>query len=107
MPAIGATNIGMIVHGSVRRPASSGDSPCVTWKNWASRKIEPKTPKYIANETPLEALKARERKKRIGSIGAGERSSQATKAARSAAPAISAPSTVVEVQPSSAPRTMP
>ena len=59
-PAIGATNIGMIVHGSVRRPASSGESPCTTWKNWASRKIEPKTPKYIANETPLEAEKARD-----------------------------------------------
>ncbi len=106
-PAIGATNIGMIVHGSVRRPASRGEKPCTTWKNCASRKIEPKTPKYIANETPLEAEKAREPKKRIGSIGAGVRSSQATNAARLNAPASSAPSTVVLVQPSSAPRTMP
>jgi hypothetical protein len=55
----------------------------------------------------LEALNARERKKRIGSIGAGERSSQATKATRKAAPAMIAPNTVGEVQPSSAPRTMP
>ena len=88
-PAIGATSIGMPVQGSVRRPASSGDMCCVTWKNWASRKIEPKTPKYIANETPLEAAKARERKKRIGSIGAGVRSSQTTNAASRIAPAIS------------------
>ncbi len=106
-PAIGATNIGIAVHGSVRSPASSGERPCVTWKNWASRKIEPNTPKYIANETPLEAAKARERKNRIGSIGAGARSSQATKPARNTAPPISEPSTVPDVQPSSAPRTMP
>ena len=79
----------------------------MTWKNCASRKIEPKTPKYIANETPLEALNARERKKRIGSIGAGARSSQATKAPSAIAPPIIAPSTVLDVQPSSAPRTMP
>ena len=107
-PAIGATKIGIAVHGSVRRPASSGDIPCVTWKNWASRKIEPKTPKYIANETPLEAAKARERKKRIGSIGAGVRSSQATKRGQQdRAGDERAEHGASSVQPSSAPRTMP
>ena len=93
-PAIGATSIGIAVHGSVRRPASSGERPCAVWKNWASRKIEPNMPKNIANETPLVAAKARERKKRIGSIGAGARSSQATKRGERAAPASSATITV-------------
>jgi hypothetical protein len=79
----------------------------VTWKNWASRKIEPKTPKYIASDTTLTAAKPRERKKRSGSIGCGARASHTRNATTSAAPAISAPSTEVLVQPSSAPRTMP
>jgi hypothetical protein len=79
----------------------------VTWKNWASRKIEPKTPKYIANDTPLTALNARERKKRSGSIGCRARCSHTRNATMKAAPRISEPSTVGLVQPSSAPRTMP
>ena len=48
-------------------------------------------PKYIASETPLVAAKARERKKRIGSIGSFWRSSQTTNATSSSAPAISEP----------------
>ena len=48
----------MPVHGSVRSPASSGESPCAVWKNWARKKIEPNTPKYMANETALVAAKA-------------------------------------------------
>ena len=79
----------------------------MTWKNWASRKIEPKTPKYIASEATLTALKARERKNRSGSIGSGVRDSWTRKAASSNTPAISDARTVVLVQPSSAPRTMP
>ena len=64
----------------------------MTCRNGASRKIEPKTPKDITKPTPLAAANVRERKKRIGSIGCGARSSQATNAATSAAPAISEPS---------------
>lgn len=45
-PAIGATRIGMAVHGSVLRPASSGEYPWTTWKNCASRKTDPNIPKY-------------------------------------------------------------
>src|SRR3954453_20786774 len=81
MPAIGATKIGIAVHGSVRSPASSGEYPCAVWKNCASRKIDPNAPKNIANDTPLVAANARERKSRIGSIGAAARSSHATNAA--------------------------
>ena len=79
----------------------------MTCRNGASRKIEPNTPKDITKPTPLAAANVRERKKRIGSIGCGARSSQATNAATSAAPAISEPRISVEVQPSSLPRTMP
>ena len=79
----------------------------MTWKNWASRKIEPKTPKYIASETTLTELNARDLKNRSGSIGSLARDSQTRKAAISTAPAISEDSTVVLVQPSSEPRTMP
>ncbi len=74
-PATGATNIGISVHGSVSRPACSGVWPCATWKYWASRKIDPKTPKNIASETALVALKARERNSDIGSIGCAARRS--------------------------------
>ena len=107
IPAIGATSIGMPVHGSVRMPASSGDMPCVTCRNGASRKIEPKTPKNMMKPTPLAAANVRERKKRIGSIGFGARSSQATNAPTSATPAASEARIVGLVQPSSLPRTMP
>jgi hypothetical protein len=79
----------------------------VTWKNWASRKIEPKTPKYIASDVALTALNVRERKNRSGSIGSAARASQTRKVTTRVAPAISEDSTVVLVQPSSAPRTMP
>ena len=85
-PAIGATIIGIPVHGSVRRPASSGPYPCAVWKNWLSRKIAPKVPKNIANESPLVALNARERNIRIGSIGSRARNSQRTNAASSRTP---------------------
>ena len=51
--------------------------------------------------------KPRLRKKRIGSIGAGERSSQATKAPRSSSPAAIEAITVVLVQPSACARTIP
>ena len=53
------------------------------------------------------AAKARLRKKRIGSIGAGARSSHATKAASSTAPAPIDASTVGLVQPSACERTIP
>ena len=61
----------------------------------------------MASDTPLEAANARERKNRIGSIGAGARSSHATNAASATTPVPSAPTTVPDVQPSVSPRTMP
>ena len=79
----------------------------MTCRNGASRKIEPNTPKDITKPTPLAAANVRERKKRIGSIGCGARSSQATNATTSAAPATSEATISVLVQPSSLPRTMP
>ena len=75
-PAIGATNAGIAVHGSVRRPDWNGLRPWTTWKNWTRRNTAPKTPKYIRNETALAALKPRLRKKRSGSIGDLVRDSQ-------------------------------
>ena len=77
-PAIGATKIGIAVHGRMRRPAWSGEYPCMTWKNCASKKIEPNIPKNISSEAPLAAANVRLRKKRSGSIGSGARSSQRT-----------------------------
>ena len=72
----------------------------MVWKNWASRKIDPNTPKYIANDRPLVAANPRERKNRIGSIGAGARSSQATKAITKAIPTANEVRIVALVQPS-------
>ena len=106
-PAIGATSIGMPVQGSVRSPASSGEYCWTDWKNCASRKIAPKMPKVIASDTPLVAAKARERKKRIGSIGAGVRSSWATNATTRSVPTAIEPTTSGEPQPAALPRTMP
>ena len=99
-PAIGATNIGMIVHGSTRSPDSSGEKPCAVWKNCVSRKIEPNIPKYMRSDAAFAAANARLRKKRIGSIGCGVRSSQPTKAASPSAPIAREPRMVGLVQPS-------
>ena len=67
----------------------------------------PKIPNVIASDTPLVAAKARERKKRIGSIGSAARSSQATKAASSTAPAAIEATTSAMPQPAGLPRTTP
>ena len=64
-------------------------------------------PKYISSDAAFDAAKARLRKKRIGSIGADVRSSQATKLATSTAPAPSATRIWGSVQPSVLPRTSP
>ena len=64
----------------MRTPASKAEYPCTVCRNWASRKIDPKMPKFMISETPLVALKARLRNRRSGSIGAGARRSQATNA---------------------------
>ena len=106
-PATGATNIGIAVHGSVSRPDSSGERPCTVWKNCDRKKIDPKTPKNIANDTALVAEKARLRKKRSGSIGSGARRSQSRNAASSATPAVIEPTTIGFVHPSSPARTIP
>ena len=106
-PAIGAISIGMAVQGSVATPARSGEYPCTSCRYWVSRKIEPNMPKYISSDAAFDAAKARLRKKRIGSIGADVRSSQATKLATSTAPAPSATRIWGSVQPSVLPRTSP
>ena len=55
-----------------------------------SRKIEPNIPKNMNREETLPSEKARFLKNRIGSIGLGARSSQATNAAVKATPSPSA-----------------
>ena len=55
----------------------------------------------------LPAENARERKKRIGTIGSAARSSQAMNAATSTAPATSAPMISTLSQPAELPRTSP
>src|SRR3954454_10354512 len=89
-PAIGAMNIGIAVHGSVARPAVSGENPWTVCRYCVSRKIEPNIPKYIASEAAFDAANARRRKNRIGSMGAGARSSQATNPATSSSPPVRA-----------------
>ena len=81
-PAIGATIIGIAVHGRMRRPEPSGEYPCTVWKNCASKKIDPNMPKLISIDAMFASVKVRLRKKRMGSIGCSARSSQATNAAR-------------------------
>ncbi len=54
----------------------------------------------MSNDAPFAAANARSRKKRIGSIGAGVRSSQATNAAVRIAPTASEPTICGLVQPS-------
>ena len=88
-PAIGATIIGMPVHGSIRRPASSGEFPCTFWRYWVKRKIDPNIPKNMRSDAALAAAKVRFRKNRIGSIGSRARRSQATNATRRMTPATS------------------
>ncbi len=51
-PASGATTTGIAVQGKTRRPAWKGSRPCTTWKNCASRKIEPERPEQH-QEQPL------------------------------------------------------
>src|SRR4051794_30373444 len=70
-PAMGATTIGMAVHGRTRRPASNGLTPCTTWKNCESRKIDPNIPKYMSRDAMFAAGKPRLRNMSGGSIGWG------------------------------------
>ena len=106
-PAIGAMNIGAIVHGRILSPLWNGEYACMETKNCASRKIDPNIPKNIRNEAVFARAKPRERKKRIGSIGARARSSQATKPASSAAPTASDPTISRLSHPWPFPRTRP
>ncbi len=92
-PAIGATIIGIPVHGSVRRPALSGEKWSATCRNWASRKIEPNIPAENRNDATLVAVNPRLANSRSGSIGVGARSSQAANAASRMTPATIGPST--------------
>ncbi len=72
-----------------------------------SRKIDPNIPKYMKSDAPFAAEKARSRKKRIGSIGSAVRSSHATNAARSSAPATNEATICGLDQPSEFPFTRP
>src|SRR5215208_1443378 len=106
-PATGATNIGIAVHGSVLRPAPSGEWPWAVWRNCASRKIEPNIPKYMNSEAPFAAEKPRSRKSRSGTIGCAARRSQATNPASSTLPPVIATTIAGLVQPSPFPLTSP
>ena len=89
-------------------PPRAASSPGRVWKNWASRKIDAEDPEVIASETPLVAANARERKKRIGSIGVRRAQLPGDERRRAAtAPAASEATTTVEPQPAALPRTTP
>ena len=105
LPATGAVKNSVAVHGSSRRPASSGELPRPVCMNCARKKTPVNSEPIAKKIAALPAENARERKKRIGSIGAGARSSQRTKAASSAAPATAVPSTSADAQPATLPRT--
>jgi hypothetical protein len=64
-------------------------------------------PKNMNSDAPFAAANVRLRKKRIGSIGAGARSSQRTNAAVSTAPNVSDVRIWPLAQPSALPRTTP
>ena len=107
MPAIGATKIGITSIGSIRMPDCSGVRPSTVWKNCERKKIEPKTPKNIENDTTFVAENVRFLKKRSGSIGCGARPSQNRKRPSSTRPPTIPPSTTGLVQPSASARTIP
>ena len=69
--------------------------------------MAPNIPKNMNSEARFAAAKARLRKKRIGSIGAGARSSQSTNAAVRIAPSVSEPTISGLDQPTAFPRTRP
>ena len=70
MPATGATKNSVAVHGSSRSPASSGPRAEPVWRNWARKNTPQKSEPIAKKIAALPAENARERKKRIGSIGA-------------------------------------
>jgi hypothetical protein len=106
-PATGAQTNSVTVQGSSIRPASSGPWPSPVWRNWAKKKTAPNSDANVKKIAALPAENARERKKRIGSIGSRARSSHATKAATSSDPAASAATTSTLPQPAALPRTRP
>ena len=107
IPAIGATIIGMPVHGSTRIPAASGESPKAVWKTCERKNTAPNIPKDISSALRLISGKLRPRNRCIGTIGASVRSSQSTNAVSSTAPATKPVSTSGVVQPASPPRIRP
>lgn len=74
-------------------------------RNWVSRNTDPNIPKDIASEAVFAAAKARLRKKRIGSIGVGLRSSQAMNPISAVIPKPAAPMISGLSQPALFPRT--
>ena len=106
-PATGATVMNVAVHGSSRSPAPSGPWSTAVCRNWAKKNTPVNSEAKVRKIAALPAEKARERNSPIGSIGSRARSSQATNATTSAAPATSVPTTSTEPQPAWLPRTSP
>ena len=75
--------------------------------NWARKKTPQNSEATAKKIAALPAENARERKKRIGSIGSGARSCHATNAATSSAPPASIPITSRLSHPAMLPRTSP
>ena len=72
--------------GSIRSPASHGVASSPVCSSWVTRNSEPNSAAYISSAITFAATKARRRKNRIGSIGAGARSSHTTNDTDASAP---------------------
>ncbi len=77
------------------------------WTNWVIRKMEPKVPKYMKNDTAFVTANARLANRSSGTIGASVRRSWATNTASRTAPADRLPTISGLVHPSPWPRTRP
>ena len=89
----------MTAIGSSRRPACHGDAPSPAWKSCANRNRPPKSAAYIPIDASVAAENDRLRKKRNGSIGAGDRCCATTKTESAAMPPASAIATSGRAQP--------
>ena len=98
-PPTGASSIGITTIGSMCSPASSGSSPSPVCNSWVTRNRAPNSAAYITSAVRFATVKARLRKKRIGSIGAGARSWEATNRTRASAPTLNAAGTSGRAHP--------
>jgi hypothetical protein len=93
------------VHGSNRRPASSGLWPSTICRSCATKKTTANSEANVRNTAALPAENAREEKNPSGSIGLVARRSQATNPAASTMPATRVAMTSGLPHPASPPRT--